>query len=365
VKRALAVARKEWRAQRRRQLLFLVLIQPAIFCLVWGFCVSLDLLDAPLVVLDLSRSSESRALVRDFDASGVFRVAREAADDGAFADALESGEAGLGVIVGQRFALDLRRRPEPAVQLVADGTDPNLAGLGLARASAVVRASVARLRGGAQTEGPHARAWFNPDLRSRDLLLLGALCYNLLWFLVYPATSLMDERERGTLEALRASPLRAVELWLGVLGPHLLLVLWGCLVQIGLACTLGGVAFRGNPALLLGVIALSAVAHLNLGCLMPLIAKEPSQRTLYGLIFVFLCIALSGFLLPLPYLPDWAHAAAQWVPLRYALTAVRAVFLKGSTAAQISRELWALAAFALATSAAAWLAMRALLRPAT
>jgi hypothetical protein len=53
------------------------------------------------------------------------------------------------------------------------------------------------------------------------------------------------------------------------------------------------------------------------------------------------------------------------VPLRYGLTAVRAVFLKGASAGRISRELWALGAFVIATSAAAWGALRALLRPAT
>jgi ABC-2 type transport system permease protein len=365
VRPALAVARNEWRNQRRRQFTFLVLIQPAIWSLVWGVCVSLELLDAPLVVLDLSQSAESRTLLRDFAASGAFRVAREAADDSAFASALESGEAGLGLIVGQRFARDLRRRPEPALQLVADGTDPNMAGLGLARASAIVRASVARLRGTASVERPHARAWYNPDLRSRDLLLLGAICYNLMWFLVYPATSLMDERERGTLDALRASPLRPAELWLGLVGPHLVLALWGGLVQIALACALGGVPFRGNPALLLGVLALLGLSHLNLGCLLPLVAKDASQRTLYALIFLILCLALSGFLLPLPHLPDWARAVADFVPLRYGLTAVRAVFLKGASAGRISRELWALGAFVIATSAAAWLSLRSLLRPAT
>ena len=74
MRRAGAVARKQWRYLSRTNLLYLVFTQPLIFCLVWGYCASLDLRDAPLAVLDQSRSPESRALLRELDRSGSVRA---------------------------------------------------------------------------------------------------------------------------------------------------------------------------------------------------------------------------------------------------------------------------------------------------
>jgi ABC-type multidrug transport system permease subunit len=179
---------------------------------------------------------------------------------------------------------------------------------------------------------------------------------------MYPAHSLMDERERGLMAMLGSTPLRPVELWLGVAAPTLIIAMGGTLTQIALMRFAAGVPLRGDPALLLAGLALFALIHVNLGCLMPLVAKNGSQRTLYGLVLVFLLLSISGFLIPQAFLPAWTRRIAEAVPLKHGLVFARAVFLKGVGAHALARELTALGIAAAATSAGALAGLRALLR---
>jgi ABC-2 type transport system permease protein len=366
MKRILAIASKEWRLRLRGDVVFLVFIQPLIFCLVWGYCTSLDLRDVKLAILDQSNSYESRRLVRDLQGAGTFTVAAEVENRSELERALTRGDATMGVVVAPTFARDLKRGRARPLEIVADGTDPNIATLGVSYAVSTVQSSLElqRVRGGANAAGagPSISAWYNPSLRSADIILLGAIAYNLMYFFFYAAQSLVDERRRGTLQVLAASPIRATELWLGLLLTNGMLAMWGTLSQIALMLFVVGVPFRGDAASAFLGMALLTVIHLNIGCLFPLFSKTPAQLTVYGLVFVFLAIAVSGFLLPLSYLPGWTQRLADAIPLKHGLIFVRAEFLKGRRA---PRELEAMVAFAIGTSIAALLALRSLLTRST
>lgn len=344
---ALAVAGKTMRYRLRGDLLFLVVIQPVIFIVVWGFCASLDLLDVRVAVLDQARTPASRAKVRALEASGAFARTRPVASVAELERALASGAASLGVV--------LPARGNPAV--VADGTDPVVATIGLSYAVHTVAATM--------TPPPPpvaVRAWYNASLRGTALLLLGAICYNLVWFLTYPGGPLMDERDRGTLAVLALTPLRPWELWLGTVAPHLLVALWGTLSQVALVVAVAGTPLRGDPLLLFAGLALFGLVHVNLGCLVAALARTGAQRTLGQLAAVFLMLALSGFLIPAEYFPDWTRRVSELVPLTHGLRFVRGVFLRGASAEAMLPELGALAAFALASCVVGVLSARSLIR---
>jgi ABC-2 type transport system permease protein len=176
-----------------------------------------------------------------------------------------------------------------------------------------------------------------------------------MYFFMYPAQTLVEERRRGTLRALGASPLGAFELWLGLLLTNGVLAIWGSLSQLALMLLVVGVPFRGEPAQVLLGVSLFTLAHLNVGCLFPLFSRSSAQLTINGLFFVFLTIAISGFLVPLSFLPEWTQRLSDVVPLKHALIFLRAVFLKGRPA---PRELAAIALIAAVTSVAALASLR-------
>jgi len=367
MRRAMAIARKEWRHLSRTSLLYLVLTQPLIFCLVWGFSASLDVERVPLSVLDMARSPESRALVRELEGSGTFRVVERAASMAEVERSLESGEAGMALLVPARFGFRLGRG-RSGMALVADGTDPNLANLGLSYGGRVMAEAVAgrgplRERGAPPlAKSASIRVWYNPSLRSRDVLLLGAICFNLMWFLAYPAFALLREREAGTFGVLGSTPLSPVSLWFGTILPYLAVALWGTLVQVGLTVFAAGVPFRGEGWVLLLGLALFSLAYLNLGCSLPLLLSRTAHATAVRLLIVFVTMAAAGYLLPISSLPASVRWTAELLPLKHALVLLRALFQKGSGAAEVAGELAALAAFAAVSSLTALAAARRLLR---
>jgi ABC-2 type transport system permease protein len=364
IRRIAFVALKEWRFFRRGTLAYAVLALPVILSVVWGYCISLDIEDAPLAVLDAAGGPEARALVRGVESTGAFRVAARADSQADFERALVRGEAVAGLAIPASLGRDLDRGRAARARLVADGTDATIAGEGLDYATrAVGRADLPRPSprpADAPRVDARVRTWYARSLRGRDFLLLNAVIYYLLAIIYNPSGSLMTDRDRGALACLRGTPLRAVELWLGVVVTHVGVALWGALVQIGaaLAC---GVPFRGSAGVLLGGLALVALTHVNIGCTIPGFASRLEQRTVLVTLFTFVTIAFSGYLLPLEFLPAWVRPIADALPVTHGLALVRGAFLKGADAAALRHALVALGTLAAGSSAAAVLVLRSLL----
>jgi ABC-2 type transport system permease protein len=361
VRRALALAGKEWRMIARSDLLYLVVIQPLVFCFVWGYCVSTDVESAPLVVLDASASPEGRALVTELESSRSFTRVRQARTVDELSRSLMLGEASVGLIVPARFPEQLRRKGKGEVQLLVDGTDPVIATLGRQEALGVLTEAAVTTRR-ARERKSSLRYLYNPGLRSAASLLLAAICFNLTWFLVYPTESLLRERQAGTLEALRATPLRAHHLYFGLAMPHLTVALWGSLFQVALAVLLVGVPLRASLATLVAGLSLYGLAHINLGVLLGVLVRGFRQVAVLHLLFAVFSMAFSGFLLPLQSLPRWAQAVAQAVPLTHGLRFMRAAFLKGDGFAELSPSLIVIGAFAFGTTLVALRACGSLMR---
>jgi ABC-2 type transport system permease protein len=353
--RLITVARKQWRERARADLWFLVLVQPLVFCLLWGFCASFELRDVPVAVLDGSGTRMSRQVVRELEASGAFKVAARVDSVAALDRDLVRGTATMGLVLPAHVG-GARHADDPPVLVVADGSDANIATAGVADAVATVQAALDPTPAAAQ---PEVRAWYSPSLRSADVLLPGAMGYNLTFFFFYPAESLIAERRRGTLAALAASPVRAVDVWLGTLLPNLVFSLWGALVQLALMVLVAGVPFRGHGLTLLAGLTLLSVTHLNIGCALARVVPDTAKLTVYGLLTLFPVVVCSGFFIPRTFLPTWTQTLGEGMPLKHGLVFLRAVLLKGTDS---PHELRVLLAFAAATSVLAFFGVRGLLR---
>jgi ABC-2 type transport system permease protein len=355
MRRLWALIRKEWLCVARRELVFLVLIQPLVFCLVWGFCASLDLRRVDLVVLDQAHTEESRDVIRALEASGRFVVARFARSMSDVERAMVTGKANAALVMPHDFPTKLRRGQNGALAFMVDGTDPVIATTGLAYGQQTIEAALRP----APTDTA-VNAWYNRSLRSLDLLLIGAIVYQLMFFAGYPAQSFLDEKANGTLIPLAASPVTTIELWLSTSLPNAAIAMWGALVQVGLTIYAVGVPFRGDAGLMLGTMALFTFVHMNLGCVYTL-CGDRVRLILLCLMINMLFMAVSGFLIPLSYLPEWTQKIAEWVPLTHGLRVFRAIFEKGATMESVGGEIRWMAWFAIGSTPVAWWCVRRLL----
>jgi ABC-2 type transport system permease protein len=341
---------------------------PVIQLLLFGYAATTDMRDASTVVVDHDRTLESRWLVDALAASGYFRIVERADGSASIARALDHGTALLGVEIPAGFARDLRAGREPAVQLLVDGSSSNSATVAQGHASRIIQRFAADRRAdqrsgayGAAGAAPagvelRARAWYNPSLTSRLYnvpAVIGLLL--LLMALLLTALAVVRERELGTLEQLRVSPLTAVELMLGKTIPAAVIAFIDLAIVAGLAVLWFGVPFRGSLAALLLASFIYIVAGIGFGLLISTISRT-QQEAFLGMFLLFLpAVVLSGFMYPVLTMPAFFQKLTLFNPVRLFIEIVRGLFLRGASVAELGSQYLLLALIAgLVLTAAVW-----------
>lgn len=342
MRKTAAVAVKEIRQAARDPLsLTLLLVLPAALLLLYGFALNFDVRDIATAVEDRDRSPDSRAIVRAFAASGYFRVTADLAPGDDVPSILERRVARAVLVVPPGYGAALAAGRPAAVQLVLDGTDATTATTILGYAEGVVQhVNAERVRQGLALASLEtvpgveyrARVWYNPELRSTQFLVPGLTGFILMiTAVVATSLSLVRERERGTLEQLRVTAIRPVELIVGKLAPYLVISLAASGVILLAARVVFGVKVRGSALDVFVATLLYLVGALAWGLLVSTVARSQAMAFQIGAVTSMMpAIFLSGFIFPIRSMPLAMQVVSYAVPARYYLVVLRGVILKGA-----------------------------------
>jgi ABC-2 type transport system permease protein len=337
--------------RRDRMTLGLMLGIPAIQLALFGYAIQTEVRHLPTVVLDESRTSESRRLVEVLRNSGDFDVVARVDDRGAMARQIESGRASAALVIPPDYMRNLKRGRRAEAQVIVDAADPlasSAALSGAARAGAARSDQLARETGARPAAvDVRVRPWYNPGLRSAVYIVPGIVGVLLsLTLVLITSMAVVRERERGTLEQLIVTPIDKTSLMLGKILPFLLIGY----VQISVILILGRLLFRvpilGSLSLLYLLSFPFIVASLALGLLMSTMVRSQVQAMQLSFLFLLPNILLSGFMFPRQAMPPVAQWIGAALPLTYFLTILRGVLLKGTGVAELWPEALALAGFA-------------------
>jgi ABC-2 type transport system permease protein len=161
------------------------------------------------------------------------------------------------------------------------------------------------------------------------------------------ATSIVRERERGTIEQLIVTPVRSWELMAGKLVPYVLIAFFDTVEVLAAGVLLFHVPINGSLALLLVLSALFLATTLGLGLLISTVANTQMEAMLTTMFTLLPSMFLSGFMFPLDSMPLILQIASYAIPLRYFLIIVRGIVLKGTNAQVLMPEIIALSITAL------------------
>ena len=345
--------RKEFIQMRRdRFTLGMMVGLPAIQLVLFGFAIRTEVRDLPMLVLDESRTAESRALVATLENTGNFAVVGEAASRAEIARRIGHGEARAAVVVPPDYASDLARGRTARAQVIVDAADP------MASSAAITGAALAgQARGAALAEARGLRAaaplelrvrpWYNPALRTSTYIVPGIVGVLLtLTMVLVTSMSIVRERERGTLEQLVVTPIDKTSLMLGKILPFVLVGYVQMTVVLGLGKLLFDIPIRGSLLALYAIAAAFIVASLGVGLFLSTLVRTQAQAIQLGFFFLLPNILLSGFMFPREAMPP----AAQWIgaalPLTYFLEVLRGVLLRGTGFEALWRDALVLTLFA-------------------
>ncbi len=322
---------------------------PLLQLFVIGYAVTTDVTNVATAVLDFDRTQETRNLVRRFESSGYFRIARYVENPAALRKAIDRGEVKAALQFDPGFTRSLIEGRTAAIQVIVDGTDSNTASVVLDYTNRIVnqvtreRLQVA-LAARSVTSGSlsaslqrlpgielRSRAWYNPDLRSRNYYVPGIIAILImLTLMMMTAMAVVREREIGTMEQLMVSPIRPVELILGKTLPFALIGFFDVALITTVAVFWFAIPVRGSLVLLYGATGLFLLPVLGIGLFISTISRTQQQALMSTFFFFQPAMLLSGFVFPIANMPDAIQALTYLNPLRYFLVIIRGIFLKGN-----------------------------------
>ena len=337
-----AVARKEAiHVIRDPRSLTLAIALPLLLMILYGYALSLDVNNVPLVIFDQNRSSQSRAFITGFQDSRYFSVVGRAANYNDLVRAIDDGTALLGLVVPVNFAQLLASGRTAPVQLLVDGSDANTATIAEGYAFAVAQrfsrvtlATEMRRRGAAELRPPlelRPRVWFNEDMESRNFIIPGLIAV-IMSVIAALLTSLTIAREweMGTMEQLVSTPIRRHELIIGKLLPYCVIGMCGMTMCVVMGVNVFHVPLRGSVLLLFAMASLFLVGALSLGIVISAATRNQLLAVQTSMMASYLpAMLLSGFFVAIVNMPAPIRLITYLVPARYFVTLLKGIFLKG------------------------------------
>jgi ABC-2 type transport system permease protein len=342
LRRTLSVMRKEtWHILRDRRTFVLVTVSPVFLLLVFGYSMSVQIRNVAIAVLDYDQSALSRSYLDGLASTGDILVRYWLQDYAQLETMLESRQAKAGIVVPAGFGSDLLAGHEASVQVIVDGTDPNtanhalthIAGYTQSMALQLLREALARQGVGADqltSIDLRMRTWYNPTLKPIIGWVPGIIASVLGMPAVAATLALTAEKEKGTLEALIATPVRRSELLIGKLIPYVVSGLFSAALCALVGVYWFGAPFRGSPILYLVLSADFFLATLSIGLLISVFV--PSQQAAMVcalLLFLFPGFFMSGLFYPIASMPPIMKMESYMMPTTHYVTIARGLFLKG------------------------------------
>jgi ABC-2 type transport system permease protein len=345
IARIAAIARKEFlHIARDWRIVVSVLVVPLFMLILFGYAISFDVRNIPVVVLDQDNTPASRAYVGAAQNTGFFHSVGAVSDLHGVDKAFDQSIARAAIIVAPGFADEIASGRKGRVAVLVDGSEPNSAVLGqayaialnnvLSRQTLVTWAADrgSSLSGVGQLE-PRIRDWYNPGRRSADFLV-PALMVVIIMIVTVQQTSvtLVRERESGTMEQMLQSPLRQGELIVGKVAPWALLAFVDTVGIIVAAILVFQIPLRGDLTVLAAGMFLFILCCLSLGLIISAASPSIESANIIALLVAFLPgFMLSGLAFPLASIPPVLQFVSILFPARYMVEIARGTFLRGTS----------------------------------
>ena len=368
--RLLSIIRKEFiQIFRDVRTLVMILIIPIMQLFLLGYSATNDVRNIPLAVLDQSRSVESRALLDSYRAADYFRIAYDVGSEAEIAQLIESGDARAAVIIPPDYAQRLADG-NAHVAFILDGSDPTSASTALSAAQLISQAhaidllyeTLSRSGQSLRVQQPvtvHTTVWYNPDMISAHFMIPGVIGMVLFAIAaILTATSVVRERERGTIEQLIVTPIRPWELIVGKLMPYVILGFFNTVEVLAVGHWWFGMPIRGDIGLIIVLSLIFLATGLGIGLFASTIANTQQEAMLTVWMTLLPSIFLSGFFFPLEAMPKVLQWVSYLMPLRYYLVILRALLLKGVGLEMIQFDVTAMTLFAVVIMTAAAVRVR-------
>ena len=336
--------------RRDKRMVFVIFVAPLIQLLVLGYVVTTDVNHIPTAIFDQDLSQKSREIISIFKNSGYFDIVSWVESEREARRVLDKGEATCLIQTPSGFSKDLKKGKTAEIQIILDGTNSNTAGvisnyvnqILFGYSQKILKEKISKVKGAFYTfqpqimgvklasVNPEVRAWYNPELKSRDFNVPAVIALILLvTTIMLTSMAVVREKEIGTIEQLMVSPIKPAEFLLGKIIPFALIGFFEVFLITFLTVFWFKIPLKGNLLLLLFTTGLYLFTTLGIGLLISTLSKTQQQAMMSTFFFIMPANILSGFMFPISNMPKIIQYVTYLNPVRYFLVIIRGIFLKG------------------------------------
>lgn len=364
-----SIIRKEFlQILRDPRTLAMIIIMPIMELFLLGYAATTDVKNISMAVWDQSKTTQSRALLDAFRAADYFILEYSVGSTVEYQALIESGDTRVVLVIPADYD---RRLIEGNAQvlMVLDGSDASVGATALSTARLVGQAYSTKIlseqtlqSGRGAPSAPlevRTQVWYNPDLDGAYFNIPGVIGMILSFITsILTATTIVRERERGTIEQLIVTPIRSWELIAGKLLPYVILGFVETFEVLLIGHWWFGVPIRGSAVLIIVTSGLFLMSSLGIGLFASTMANTQQEAMMTVMMFNLPMIFLSGFFFPIAAMPRFLQIVSYAIPLRYYLIIIRSLLIKGVGLVAIQNEVIALVIFGSVIMGAAALRFR-------
>ncbi len=348
----LTFIRKEFRhIFRDRRTMLILLGIPVVQILLFGFALSTEVRGVRVGVMEASQDDITREIAHRIDASEYFTVTdhiqtREQADE-----MFRRGRVRLVVAFSGQFADNLPAGGA-AVQLIADGSDPNQATMFTTYASQILASYLAEKQAAMNIPlriEPQIKMLYNPGMKAAYNFVPGVMGLILMLICaMMTSISIVREKEMGTIEVMLVSPMKPIVIILAKAVPYMVLSCVNLATILLLSVFVIGVPVAGSLSLLSLLSVVFILVSLSLGLLISTVAStQIIAMLLSGMVLMMPTVMLSGMIYPCESMPWLLRAISNIIPAKWFIMAVKKVMIEGLGIGAIAKELLILGSMAL------------------
>jgi ABC-2 type transport system permease protein len=309
-----------------------LLIAPIIMQLIiFPFAATMEVKNVGVVVLNEDDGVHGEEIMERIAAAPTFSSFAVVHGHDEFAARIDDQHALLGLKIAADFSSRVESGQGGTLQVVTDGRKSNAAQIALGYVQNIVAGYSAELAGG-NAASINVRHFYNPNLDYQWFIVPQLIAIaTALGFLVVTALSVAREREQGTLDQLRVSPLSPAQIMTGKALPAIVIALFqGSIVLLG-ALFVYRVPMHGSLAAIYVGMICYGLSQVGWGLLISSFCRTQQQAVLGVFSFLVPSLLLSGFISPVENMPEWLRTVTWLNPMRHVVDLMNMAYLKGIT----------------------------------
>ena len=302
----------------------LIAVFPIMIMCVMPWVMQMEVKNIVVDVVDIDHTVESQRLIQQIAASNYFIFNGQKAN---YDEALKDIEKGRADVI-----LEIR---DGKYLIAANAVNGTKGSMGSAYLSQIVNRA-ANTRASSLTlynKGQNYKLFMIPALFAIVVMLMTGFL---------PTLNIVGEKEAGTIEQMNVTPVSKWAFILSKLIPYWLIALFVITVCLLLAWLVYGITPSGSVWLIYVLAMLLALFFSSFGLIISNYSDTMQQAIFVMWFFVVMILLLSGLFTPTRSMPALAYLTTYINPMHYFIDAMRTVFIRGGTFANVAHQVIAL-----------------------